>query len=201
MRSDNPSSLPFKLDDDFNVAQMVVSDDEDSLNRKSRLEEKIDALTALIKAMNITNEAMVNRVTQLEGIVAELASSSSSLPSSVNLSSINFRVTLSSKQTMTKDVVESKGITRLPTSQKETYEEFKRILAGEINSKGGNYSYDHMQSVHMIDEEKFGKVVGETRHYIRIEVEGETYNKSTNGRLKLKGSVKAILSGKNKHKI
>lgn len=201
MRSDNPNSLPCKIDNDFNVSRMVVSDDEDSLGRKSRLEEKIDVLTNLIKAMNVTNEGMAKRVTQLEGIVAELASSESSMPSAASLSSVNSKVIFPTKRNISKDVPDLKGIVHLSTSQNETYEKFKKFWAGEINPKGGTFLYDHMQNVYIVDEEKFGKVVGETRHYIRIEVEGETYSKPTNGRLKLKGSVKAVLSGGNKHRI
>ena len=201
MRSDNPNSLPCNIGDDYNISRMVVSDDEDSLGRNSRLEEKIDVLTNLIKTMNVTNEGMGKRVTQLEGIVAEMASFKSSLASDVSLSSVNSEMIFSTKRNISKDVSDLNGIVPLSTAQNESHEKFKKFWAGDINPKGGTFLYDHMQNVYIVDEEKFGKVVGETRHYIRIEVDGETYNKPANGRLKLKGSVKAVLSGGNKHKI
>lgn len=42
----------------------------------------------------------------------------------------------------------------------------------------------------MIDEEKFGHVVGETLHYIRVRMDGGNYSGTKTGRLKLKENIK-----------
>ena len=70
---------------------------------------------------------------------------------------------------------------------------FTRFVKGEINRKGGMFSYTDAQRVYVVDEEKFEIVVDETRHYIRVKVDGEHYSNSQKGRLKLKENVKEVI--------
>lgn len=61
-----------------------------------------------------------------------------------------------------------------------------------MNPKGGLFSYDEKQKVFLADEKKYGFVVDETCHYIRVKVDGDKGASYKKGRLKLKGNVKAV---------
>ena len=63
---------------------------------------------------------------------------------------------------------------------------------GDVNPKGGVYTFDHLSMVYLEDEKIDATVVDETRCFFRVRVEGESYPMGTDGRLKKKTTVKRI---------
>lgn len=70
---------------------------------------------------------------------------------------------------------------------------FLKFTKGDENPKGGMFKHDYGERVYLVDEAKFGHIMGETRQYCWVNVEDEEYA-NERGRRKMKHNVRSSIS-------
>ena len=69
---------------------------------------------------------------------------------------------------------------------------FKQFGKGDVNPKGGVYSFDCGERVYVVDEGVFGNITGETQLYCWVKVDGEELTAKL-GRRKLKHNIRSSI--------
>ena len=148
-------------------------EDEDERRSTNELRDSIDVLTAMITQMSVHISDLDKRLVVHE-LTVQIDEKTSIKEISANLDD--------NEELKSSSLKETPAMTDLA----QKYILFK---SGEINSKGGFYTYDHLQQVYMKDEKVEGVITDETRYYFRVKVDGERYPKGITGRLKIKRQI------------
>ena len=170
-----------------NDVHMVAPEDEFSVEA-CNMEKKVDHLTRLVEKLYLQNQSLSKKLLDMEELMS-LKSEGSTTPKP---SQPEMTCKDSDSSVYIPEKEKSKTSFRSQPSCHVSVSDCVLFKEGEINPKGGLYSYSHKQRVYLTDEGVYGQVVGETCNYVRVVIEGEIYSRTKIGRLKLKANVNKV---------